>query len=201
MEVTTSEHYDINSGALDWLAPLRFAFEFVGLLPMLNQALLSLELTDTWQPTYCSKLYVVGGNCDHWIVPLPSGLLYPCKLDWLTELCSNCPVNHIVVILSHLPREREKSWEERYSYFTSTENSGIRTSMLKAGVFPNSSHAVHDLGRVRQYPPWLLFTAFVDSLGYPRYNPQKTRKQWRTRVRWFHWLWGWFPDLKIIFMM
>ena len=41
----------------------------------------------------------------------------------------------------------------------------------------NSSHAVRDLGRVRQYPPWLLFTTFVDSVGYPRYNPQKTRKQ------------------------
>ena len=41
----------------------------------------------------------------------------------------------------------------------------------------NSSHAVRDLGRVRQYPPWLLFVAFVDSVGYPRYNPQKTRKQ------------------------
>ena len=41
----------------------------------------------------------------------------------------------------------------------------------------NSSHAVRDLGRVRQYRPWLLFTAFVDSVGYPRYNPQKTRKQ------------------------
>ena len=65
----------------------------------------------------------------------------------------------------------------------------------------NSSHAVRDLGRVRQYPPWLLFAAFVDSVGYPRYNPQKTRKQWRTRDRRFHWLWGWFPDLKIIFMM
>ena len=45
----------------------------------------------------------------------------------------------------------------------------------------SSSHAVRDLGRVRQYPPWLLFAAFVDSVGYPRYNPQKTRKQWRTR--------------------
>ena len=65
----------------------------------------------------------------------------------------------------------------------------------------NSSHAVRDLGRVRQYPPWLLFAAFVESVGCPRYNPQKTRKQWRTRDRRFHWLWGWFPDLKIIFMM
>ena len=43
----------------------------------------------------------------------------------------------------------------------------------------NSSHAVRDLGRVRQYPLWLLFTTFVDSVEYPRYNPQKTRKQWR----------------------
>ena len=68
-------------------------------------------------------------------------------------------------------------------------------------VMFNSSHAVRGLSRVRQYPPWLLFAAFVDSVGYPRYNPQKTRKQWRTRDRWFHWLWGWFPDLKIIFMM
>ena len=41
----------------------------------------------------------------------------------------------------------------------------------------NSSHAVRDLGRVRQYPPWLLLAAFVDSVGYPRYNPQKTCKQ------------------------
>ena len=65
----------------------------------------------------------------------------------------------------------------------------------------NSSHAVRDLGRVRQYPPWLLFAAFVESVGCPRYNPQKTRKQWHTRDRRFHWLWGWFPDLKIIFMM
>ena len=65
----------------------------------------------------------------------------------------------------------------------------------------NSSHAVRDSGRVRQYPPWLLFAAFVESVGCPRYNPQKTRKQWRTRDRRFHWLWGWFPDLKIIFMM
>ena len=64
-----------------------------------------------------------------------------------------------------------------------------------------SSHAVRDLSRVRQYPPWLLFTAFVDSVGYPRYNPQKTCKQWRTPNQRFHWLWGWFPDLKIIFMM
>ena len=35
----------------------------------------------------------------------------------------------------------------------------------------------------RIYPPELqltllmLFTTFVDSVGYPRYNPQKTRKQ------------------------
>ena len=65
----------------------------------------------------------------------------------------------------------------------------------------NSSHAVRDLGRVRQYPLWLLFAAFVDSVGYSRYNPQKTRKQWRMRDRRFHWLWGWFPNLKIIFMM
>ena len=65
----------------------------------------------------------------------------------------------------------------------------------------NSSHAVRDLGRVRQYPPWLLLAAFVDSVGYPRYNPQKTCKQWHTRDRRFHWLWGWFPVLKIIFMM
>ena len=41
----------------------------------------------------------------------------------------------------------------------------------------SSSHAVRDLGRVRQYPPWLLFAAFVESVGCPRYNPQKTRKQ------------------------
>ena len=41
----------------------------------------------------------------------------------------------------------------------------------------NSSHAVRDLGRVRQYPPWLLFAAFVESVGCPRYNRQKTRKQ------------------------
>ena len=41
----------------------------------------------------------------------------------------------------------------------------------------NPSHAVRDLSRVRQYPPWLLFTVFVDSVGYPRYNLQKTRKQ------------------------
>ena len=60
----------------------------------------------------------------------------------------------------------------------------------------NSSHAVRDLGRVRQYLPWLLFTAFVDSMGYPRYNAQKTCKQWRTRDRRFHWLWGWFPRSK-----
>ena len=65
----------------------------------------------------------------------------------------------------------------------------------------NSSHAVRGLSRVRQYPPWLLFATFVEFVGYPRYNPQKTRKQWRTRDRRFHWLWGWFPDLKIIFMM
>ena len=30
----------------------------------------------------------------------------------------------------------------------------------------NSSHAVRDLSRVRQYPPWLLFMAFVNSVGY-----------------------------------
>ena len=65
----------------------------------------------------------------------------------------------------------------------------------------NPSHAVRDLSRVRQYPLWLLFTAFVDSVGYPRYNPQKIRNQWCTRDQQFHWLWGWFPDLKIIFMM
>ena len=41
----------------------------------------------------------------------------------------------------------------------------------------NPSHAVRDLSRVRQYPPWLLFTTFVDSVGYSRYNLQKTRKQ------------------------
>ena len=35
----------------------------------------------------------------------------------------------------------------------------------------NPSHAVRDLSRVRQ------LTAFVDSVGYPRYNPQKTCKQ------------------------
>ena len=29
----------------------------------------------------------------------------------------------------------------------------------------NPSHAVRDLSHVRQYPPWLLFTAFVDSVG------------------------------------
>ena len=63
----------------------------------------------------------------------------------------------------------------------------------------NPSHVVRDLSRVRQYPPWLLFTAFVNSMWYPRYNPQTTRKQWRTRDRRFHWLW--FSDLKIIFMM
>ena len=63
----------------------------------------------------------------------------------------------------------------------------------------NPSHAVHDLSRVRQYVPWLLFTIFVNSVGYPRYNPQKTRKQWCTRDRRFQWLWGWFPDLKIIY--
>ena len=73
--------------------------------------------------------------------------------------------------------------------------------LLQNTGISNSSHAVRDLGRVRQYPPWLLFAAFVDSMGYPRYNPQKTRKQWRTRDRRFHWLWGWFPDLKIIFML
>ena len=44
-------------------------------------------------------------------------------------------------------------------------------------ILINPSHAVRDLSRVRQYPPWLLFTAFVDSVGYSRYNPQKTRKQ------------------------
>ena len=27
---------------------------------------------------------------------------------------------------------------------------------------------------MRQYPPWLLFATFVDFVGYPRYNPQKT---------------------------
>ena len=65
----------------------------------------------------------------------------------------------------------------------------------------NPSYAVCDLSRVWQYPPWLLFTTFVDSVGYPRYNLQKTCKQWRMRDQQFHWLWGWFPDLKIIFMM
>ena len=75
----------------------------------------------------------------------------------------------------------------------------VRLSRCKLPI--NSSHVVRDLGRVRQYPPWLLFAAFVESVGCPRYNPQKTRKQWRTRDRRFHWLWGWFPDLKIIFMM
>ena len=74
-------------------------------------------------------------------------------------------------------------------------------SVSISGQLVNSSHAVRDLGRVRQYPPWLLFAAFFDSVGYPRSNPQKTRKQWRTRDRRFHWLWGWFPNLKIIFMM
>ena len=43
----------------------------------------------------------------------------------------------------------------------------------------NPSHAVRDLCRVQQYPPWLLFTAFVDSVGYPRYNPQKTHNDTR----------------------
>ena len=38
----------------------------------------------------------------------------------------------------------------------------------------NPSHAVHDISCARQYPPWLLFTTFVVSVGYPRYNPQKT---------------------------
>ena len=54
----------------------------------------------------------------------------------------------------------------------------------------NPSYAVCDLSHVRQYPPSLLFTTFVDFVGYPRYNPQKTCKQWRMRDRWFHWLWG-----------
>ena len=40
----------------------------------------------------------------------------------------------------------------------------------------NPSHAVWDLSHMRQYPPWLLFTTFVDSVGYPRYNQQKTCK-------------------------
>ena len=60
----------------------------------------------------------------------------------------------------------------------------------------NPSHAHRNLSRMRQYPSWLLVTTFVDSMGYPRYNPQKTRKQWRTRDRQFHWLWGWFPKFK-----
>ena len=38
----------------------------------------------------------------------------------------------------------------------------------------NLSHVVRDLSCVRQYPLWLLFTTFVDSMGYPKYNPQKT---------------------------
>ena len=55
-------------------------------------------------------------------------------------------------------------------------NYGMMISFLAYKMF-NPSHAVRDLSRVRQYPLWLLFTAFVDSMGYPRYNPQKTRKQ------------------------
>ena len=35
----------------------------------------------------------------------------------------------------------------------------------------NPSHAVHDLSRVRQYSPWLLFTAFVNSVGVPKVQP------------------------------
>ena len=50
-------------------------------------------------------------------------------------------------------------------------------SLIMHKILDNSSHAVRDLGRVRQYPPWLLFTTSVDSVGYPKYNLQKTRKQ------------------------
>ena len=86
-------------------------------------------------------------------------------------------------------------------FFFSSNTLAVRTPKIILKLLLNSSHAVRDLGRVRQYPPWLLFAAFVESVGCPRYNPQKTSKQWRTRDRRFHWLWGWFPDLKIIFMM
>ena len=72
----------------------------------------------------------------------------------------------------------------------------VRVRNILIQNYFNSSHAVRALGRERQYPLWLLFAAFIDSVGYPRYNPQKKCKQWRTRDRRFHWLWGWFPDLK-----
>ena len=39
----------------------------------------------------------------------------------------------------------------------------------------NPSHAVRDIFGTRHYPPWQLFATFVVSVGYPRYNPQKTR--------------------------
>ena len=52
----------------------------------------------------------------------------------------------------------------------------------------NPSHAVHNICRVRHYPPWLLFATFVVSVGYPRYNPQKTCKQLRMQGQQFHWL-------------
>ena len=132
----------------------------------------------------------------------------------VTKMHFCCPLMFIIrVLLIHLHLLRSAGWfsikrlETRYD-ITKVQGDVIKGShlCLHPNILNNcrnfnSSHAVRDLGRVRQYPPWLLFAAFVESVGCPRYNPQKTRKQWRTRDRRFHWLWGWFPDLKIIFMM
>ena len=60
----------------------------------------------------------------------------------------------------------------------------------------NPCLAVHGICRIRHYPQWLLFAAFVISMGCPRSNLQKTSEQW-CRPDWrYHWLWGWFPNLK-----
>ena len=42
---------------------------------------------------------------------------------------------------------------------------GCKADLISCLPGINPSHAVCDLSRVRQYPPWLLFTAFVDSGG------------------------------------
>ena len=58
----------------------------------------------------------------------------------------------------------------------------IFSSNFKLNIV-NPSHVVCDLSRMRQYPPWLLFMTFVDSVGYLRYNLQKTIMQTMTHMR------------------
>ena len=45
----------------------------------------------------------------------------------------------------------------------------LLTGTLSLNTTNQPSHAVRDLNRVRQYPPWLLFTAFVYSM--PKVQP------------------------------